>query len=118
MFSVGKDFPMRWFDQLKRRFDSEAGLPALAERIAEQCFEVVWQRVQGQLLGFDPSEARGYIRSRSSQLIRIHVRAAADHAKMTTTQRTRLYTLTADTTIQRIQSHASAIASMPQRRVA
>jgi hypothetical protein len=118
MFSAGKDVLMGWFDQITRRLDSEAGLPALADQIADYCFESVWQRVQGQLLGFAPSEARGYIRARASQVLRVQVRAAADRERMTTTQRTRLYTLTVNSTVQRIQSHARTITTLTTRRVA
>lgn len=109
---------MGWFDQIMRRFDNEAGLPPLAEQIADRCFESVWQRVQGQLLGLAPNETRGYIRARASQLLRSQVSAAADREKMSSTQRTTLYTLTVNSVVQRVQSHARAITSRPTRRAA
>ena len=109
---------MGWFDQVMRRFDNEAGLPALAEQIADRCFEAVWQRVQSQLLSLAPTEARGYIRARASEVLRTQVSAAADREKLTTTQRTTLYTLTANTIVQRVQLHARAITRQPTRRVA
>lgn len=109
---------MGWFDQIMRRFDVDAGLPERAEQVADRCFESVWQRVQGQLLGLAPNEARGYVRARASQTLRDQVRLVADRENMTTTQRTRLYTLAMNTTVQRVQSHVRAITSRPLRQAA
>ena len=109
---------MGLFDQIVRRFDGEAALTKLADQIAERCFEAVWQTVQGQLLTLAPAEARGYIRARGSRVLRRQVDAVANRESVTGTERSRLYSLTVNAMILRVQNHAQAVTRNATRRAA
>lgn len=109
---------MGLWEQITRRFDTECALSKLADQIASRCFDVVWQRVQGQLLGLAPAEARGYIRARGSRAVQSQVQVTADRDGLSRTQRTRLYTLTLNAVVQRVQSHARALETGLTRRAA
>lgn len=59
--------------KIMERIRSEENLSAIAEKVARQCREQVWQTVSSRAGSLGPAEARGYLRVRSKPYLQARI---------------------------------------------
>ena len=94
---------MGLFQVLKQRWSSHTTLSEIADEIADRSIDAVWQRVQCQIVTLAPAESRGYVRARGVAIVHSQLAAAATRHEVVKQLRPRLYALTVEAVIQRIQ---------------
>jgi hypothetical protein len=110
-----KGFSMIWL-KWKSLLTGEAKMLKLAERLAVECHEAVWRAVHEHALALSPTEARGYVRARSSLAVKYTVDSAILKAVAPATERERLRNLTTDHVIRLISAQLRAVRPVARTR--
>lgn len=105
---------MGLFQLIKRRWSSHTTLPQIADEIADQCVDAVWQRVQYEIGTLGPAEVRGYIRARGVAVVQPQLVSAAARHEVLEHLRPQLYALAVEAVIQRVQGRMGATAGRRQ----
>lgn len=98
---------MGLFQLIKQHWTSQSTLPQIADEVADQCVEAVWQRVQYQVGTLAPAEARGYIRARGVAVVQPRLISASTRYEVLEHLRPQLHALALEALIQRVQGRIS-----------
>jgi hypothetical protein len=112
-----KGFSMTWLN-LKSLLSGEAKMLKLAEKLAVDCHESVWQVVHEHALCMSPAEARGYVRARASLAVKRTVDNAILNAAAPSSERERLRGLATDHVIRLISAQLRAVRPVVRTRKA
>lgn len=101
---------------IKQRWNSHITLPEIADNVADQCIDAVWQRVQCQVASLAPAEARGYIRARGVAIVQPKLARESVEQEVVEQLRPQLYALTVEAVIRQVQLRVRENASQPRFR--
>jgi hypothetical protein len=96
-------------------FQGESKLVSLAERLAADFQEQVWQRIERRAMAMSPAESRGYIRARAGSIVKEAV-AAADGRTGRQAASERLRDLTTEQLVRQLSAKLRALRTTARPR--
>jgi len=109
---AGKGVHMQWFQHL-RNWSAQAKVAEMADDVAAQSFESVWERVYPNVVGMSIEEARGYARARAAIVVSDKIDVAVAQRSHARVNQQRVFALAMDTVVCRTVTHAMAQRSRP-----
>ena len=109
---AGKGVQMHWLQHL-RNWAGQSKIAEMADNVASNSFETVWQRVYPSVIGMSFEEARGYARARAAIVVSDKVELAVARLNNRHINQQRVYALALDAVVCRTVTHAMAQRSRP-----
>jgi hypothetical protein len=112
---AGKGVQMQWLQHL-RNWTGQAKVTELADDVAANSIETVWQRVYPTVIGMSLEEARGYARARAAIVVSDRIEFALSQHSHSRVNQQQVYALAMDAVVCRTVTHAMAQRSRPGER--
>ena len=112
---AGKGVQMQWLQHL-RNWTGQTKTVELADDVAANSIETVWQRVYPAVIGMSLEEARGYARARAAIVVSDRIELAVAQHNHPRVNQQRVYALAMDTVVCRTVTHAMVQRSRPAAR--
>ncbi|MFM2095521.1 MAG: hypothetical protein RIS70_2645 [Planctomycetota bacterium] len=88
-------------------------LRTLAETIASQVSDAVWQRVRNRVTSLGANEARGYVRVRAIPVLRERIESGVDSRELTSRASQMLFDFASELVVQSILQRTAVAPSRP-----